>query len=425
MEEMLEMSKKELDRYTILQKILNKELKQKIAADLLGISDRQLRNLLTRFTQEGVKGLISRKRGKPGNHQKPKEVKQSILALIKERYPDFGPTFAREKLIQYHNLTVSDETLRQWMIQENLWKPRKSRRCLHPLRPRREYFGELIQVDASHHHWFEDRGEKCALVVFIDDATSRITSLFFCKSECLEGYFTALKNHLIKHGRPRGIYSDRHAIFGGSDKIHHAQFIRALKELDIESLLARSPQAKGRVERANQTLQDRLVKEMRLQNISTIEDANHYLEEFIEEFNHRFSKEPRGQFDAHRPLDSGYNLERILARREVRTLSKDLSFSFHSKIYKIVEPQMINRLKGKKVEVSRGMDDVLRAYYMDKEVKCLLAEEDMSDQRILNGKEKLEWKSKGIYRPPEHHPWKSCEYQAGLKTKQQQWKAVI
>jgi hypothetical protein len=242
------------------------------------------------------------------------------MALVKECYPDFGPTFAVEKLFEYHRIKLSNETLRKWMIEEHLWISKKKRNHIHPQRPRREYFGELIQIDASHHRWFEDRADKCALIVFIDDATSKITSLNFCPSECLEGYFSALEIHVKKYGRPLSLYSDRHAIFGGSDRIHHAQFIRALKELKIESILARSPQAKGRVERLNQTLQDRLIKEMRLRNISTIDEANRYLPKFIEEFNEKFSKKPRGQFDAHRPLDSDYDLKRSLTRCEIRTI---------------------------------------------------------------------------------------------------------
>jgi hypothetical protein len=147
------------------------------------------------------------------------------MALIREKYPDFGPTFASEKLLEYHSIKISEETLRKWMIKENLWVSRKKKVHLHSSRPRRDFFGELIQIDASIHLWFEDRGEKCALIVFIDDATSKITSLFFCKSECLQGYFNGLEIHIKKYGRPCAVYSDRHAIFGGSDKIHHAQFI--------------------------------------------------------------------------------------------------------------------------------------------------------------------------------------------------------
>jgi hypothetical protein len=310
-------------------------------------------------------------------------------------------------------------------LKEIFGSQEKKRQNLHPIRPRRDYFGELIQIDGSHHHWFEDRAEKCVLIVFIDDATSKITSLFFCAKECLQGYFIALREHILKYGRPLSLYSDRHAIFGGSDRIHHAQFIRATKELGIGSILASSPQAKGRVERVNQTLQDRLIKEMRLRNICTIEDANSYLPEFIEEFNRKFSKKPRGQFDAHRPLDSGYDLERILARHEVRTLSKDLCISFHSKFYKIMEPQMINRLRNQKIEIREGVDDRIRIFYRDKELKYVLLENYKDEHKVIDSKEKMVW---GIGRggnshPGVDHPWKKYAYPISLGN--QKWRTVV
>jgi hypothetical protein len=413
--EILEMSKKELDRYHVIKKLLDKQITQKKAAEVLNLkSDRQVRNLLYSYKKHGTKGLISKQRGKPSNRSYDSKFKSQIMALIRERYPDFGPTFAAEKLSEYHSITVSEETLRKWMIEDHLWISRKSRSHIHPLRPRRDCFGELIQIDASHHHWFEDRANKCALIVFIDDATSKITSLFFCASECLQGYFTGLKEHIIKYGRPLGLYSDRHSIFGGSDKIHHAQFIRALKELNIQSILARSPQAKGRVERVNQTLQDRLVKEMRLRNICSIEDANHYLPDFMEEFNKKFSKEPRGQFDAHRPLDSGYDLERILTRCEIRTLSKDLSFSFHNTKYQILEPSLINRLKNKRIEIRQKQDETIRIFYNDKELKCIPALEYNNDLIVLDSKEKLVWYPNQGGHPIKNHPWKRYAYQWAL-----------
>jgi hypothetical protein len=425
MQETVEMSKKELDKYSILEQLLQKQLKQKKAAELLKLSDRQVRNLLCVYKKYGPKGLVSKQRGKKSNRSYSEKYKARILAIIAEKYPDFGPSFAREKLMQYHNITISIETLRKWMIEKHLWIPRKSKPRLHPMRPRREYFGELIQADASHHLWFEDRAEKCALIVFIDDATSRLTSLHFCPVECLQGYFTALNNHLIKYGKPRGLYTDRHAIFGGAECIQNAQFVRALKELDIQSVLARSPQAKGRVERVNQTLQDRLVKEMRLRNISSIEDANKYIEEFIEEFNKKFSKEPRGHFDAHRPLDSGIDLERILARCEVRTLSKDLSFSYHNKYYRILEPQMINRLRRKKVEVREKQDRTMVVLYEGKELRFIPAEEDVSDHQIIDHKDKLVWEPGRGGHPKKNHPWKKYSYQIALENKIKQLESMV
>ena len=278
MGEILQMSEKEIDRYHIIKQVLDKQITQIKGAELMGIKPRQLRNLISAVRKSGKKGLISKRRGRPSNRAYHKKFQSQVMALVRERYPDFGPTFAAEKLEEYHSIKISEETLRSWMILEKLWIPKKRRSRRHPPRLRREYFGELIQIDASTHQWFEDRGKKCALIVFIDDATSKVTALHFCPSENLNGYFNGLRMQVTKYGKPRGLYSDRHSIFGGGDHIYHAQFIRVLKELDIESLLARTPQAKGRVERVNRTLQDRLVKEMRLRNIDNIEDANNYLE---------------------------------------------------------------------------------------------------------------------------------------------------
>ena len=419
------MSKKELDKHLIIKNLLDKQITQKKAAELLNLkSDRQVRNLLTSYKKQGVKGLTSKKRGKQSNRAYSPKHKNQVMCLIKEKYPDFGPTFASEKLFERHNITISAETLRKWMMEENLWISRRKRHRIHPLRPRREYFGELIQIDASLHHWFEDRAHKCALIVFIDDATSRITSLFFCPTECLQGYFAALKIHVLKYGRPLGLYSDRHAIFGGADRIHHAQLIRALKELNIQSILARSPQAKGRVERVNQTLQDRLVKEMRLRKISTIEDANQYLPEYIEEFNRKFSKEPRGQFDAHRPLDSGYDLERTLTRCETRTLSKDLSFSFNNIVYQILERSIVNTLKNKKIEIRQKHDGSFRVFYNDKELKYVPIME-YDDHMELDSKEKLVWNPHRGGRPGMDHPWKKYAFQLALSKQQRQNRVMV
>lgn len=425
MQEILEMSKEELDTLYIIKKTLEKQITQKKAAECLKLSDRQVRNLITRYKNEGNSGLISKKRGKTSNRSYDSKFRAQILALVGEKYPDFGPTFAKEKLLEYHNLSISDETLRKWMIQANLWVPRKSKRRVHPLRARRECFGELIQIDASFHLWFEDRNEKCALIVFIDDATSKVTALYFCKVESLEGYFKALNDHLMKYGRPLGLYSDRHAIFGGADRIHHAQFIRALKELGIESVLARSPEAKGRVERVNRTLQDRLIKEMRLRNISNMEDANRYLPEFIEKLNEKFSKEPRGQFDTHRPLDSGYDVARILTRCEVRTLSKDLSFSYRTKFYKIMEPKMINRLARKRIEVRQNFNGVIRVFFENKELKYVPLEEYSDEHNILDSKEKLTWKPRGAHHLRANHPWKKRSYNRMLRGKEEELKNML
>jgi hypothetical protein len=424
MEEILQMTEIEVDRFYIIQQVVQKQITQVKAAELLGLKERQIRNLIAAFIKEGKKGLISKRRGKTSNRAYQKEFKSLVLALVEERYPDFGPTFAVEKLEEYHGIKISNETLRSWMIEKHLWNPEKKRLRTHPPRPRRLYFGELIQIDGSLEFWFEDRGQRCVLIVFIDDATNRVTALLFCPSESLKGYFGCLEQHITKYGRPRSLYSDRHSIFGGGDHMHHAQFIRALNELDIKSLLARSPQAKGRVERVNRTLQDRLIKEMRLRNISNIEDANAYLPEFLEIFNQKFSKEPWGQFDAHRPLDVSTDLKRILTRLEMRTVTKDLCISIHNKYYKILESPNCNNLKRQKVEVRETFDGEMRIFFKNQELKYIPIKE-LQDKNIMDAKEKLVWNPSPGGRPGVGHPWKKYAYQIPLANQIRKMEMVV
>ena len=255
MKEILGMTQQELDRYKILEQVCSKQLKQKDAAQLIGISDRQIRNLLACYRREGPQGLISKHRGKSSNHRKTKEFKQQIMNLVHERYSSYGPTFVKEKLEEWHQMKISKETLRTWMIQEKIWQPRGVKPKLHLPRPRRAYFGELLQGDGSHHHWFGEEFPRACATVFVDDATSMITALVFSESETLQAYFTALEQHVKTYGNPRALYTDHSAIaearrgVGGTTQLQ-----RALQELGIELILANSPQAKGRVERANQTV---------------------------------------------------------------------------------------------------------------------------------------------------------------------------
>ena len=292
---------------------------------------RQIRRLKAAYSSKGAKGLLSKKRGQPGNHQLPLALKELCITLISQNYSDFRPTLATEKLAECHNLHVSRETVRQWMIEANLWTPRDERlkRAYQP-RYRRECHGELVQIDGSQHRWFEERASKCTLLVYIDDATSQLMNLYFTQVESTFTYFEATKQYLLKHGKPVAFYSDKHSTFRtnkkgelGGDGI--TQFGRALNELNIDIICANSCQAKGRVERANQTLQDRLVKELRLRGISTIEDANAYASEFIKDYNRRFGKPPKSDHDAHRPLQTNEDLKEIFSWQEERTLSHNLT----------------------------------------------------------------------------------------------------
>lgn len=279
---LLTMTDNELLRIKLIQDICDKRITGVDAARLLKLSPRQVYRLVKRFIEFGAAGLVSLKRGQPGNHRHDEKLKLQTLALLHQLYSDFGPTLAHEKLAEAHNIRVSVETLRQWMIVDGLWVPHAKRKPrIYQPRHRRDCLGELVQIDGSHHDWFEGRSDKCCLLVFIDDATGRLMNLRFSETESAFDYMVATREYIEHHGKPTALYSDRHAVFhvskrdAQSDRL--TQFGRVLNGLNIELIFASSSQAKGRVELANKTLQDRLVKEMRLQGIDTIEQANAWL----------------------------------------------------------------------------------------------------------------------------------------------------
>ena len=261
---LLTMSREEIDRIAVIKQVQEKQIKQKTGAKLLEISPRQLRRLLKSYKEKGMDGIISKKRGKQGNHRHSDATKERIKKIIGESYSDFGPTLASEKLASCHDTLINKETIRQWMIEWSFWQTTRQKKVkIHQSRARRACFGELVQIDGSHHDWFEGRAEKCCLYVFIDDATSRLLGLHFEKTETTIGYFKLARKYIEKFGRPLAFYSDRAGIFR-VNKIEapkvETQWNRAMRELGIETICANSPQAKGRVEKANQTLQDRLIK---------------------------------------------------------------------------------------------------------------------------------------------------------------------
>lgn len=367
MQEMLiTMSHKELDRQSVMKGIQEKRYTQVKAAEMLNMSLRQVQRLYARYRKEGPKGLVSRKRGKSPNNVISDDVKHHVLSIIREKYADFGPTFAAEKLLEEHLFGFAVETIRRWMIDSEIWLPRAKRlkRAYQP-RYRRECSGELIQIDGSLHHWFEDRGPKCTLLVYIDDATGQLMECQFAKAESTFTYFNSTRRYLEKHGKPVAFYSDKHSTFRTNKKgelggAGVTQFGRALTELNIDIICANSPQAKGRVERANRTLQDRLVKEMRLRRISTIETANEYLPEFIATFNDKFRKEPVNSKDLHRPLLEHEDLNEIFCWQEQRTLSNSLTVQYDKVIYLIKDSVETRKLARKKVTVFDYYDGTIK-----------------------------------------------------------------
>ena len=350
------MSERDLKRIEVLSEVMSGRRTVAAGAAVLAISERQAYRLLARYEAGGGAELIHKARGHTSNRSVNAGIRQYAVELVKTRYADFGPTLATEMLLTKHDLRIGRETLRRWMVAEGLWLSRQQRRTFHQPRLRRESFGELVQIDGSQHRWFEQRGEPCTLLVFVDDATSRLMQLRFVPSESTSSYFEALESYLQDHGCPVAFYSDKHSVFrmnrdaaGGQGM---TQFGRALAELNIEILCANSSQAKGRVERANRTLQDRLVKELRLAEISSVEAGNAFLPTFMERFNERFAVVPAKPEDLHRSLSiRGSRLKDILCHREQRHVSEQLALSYDRKQIILERSPVSEKLGGQYVDL--------------------------------------------------------------------------
>lgn len=408
------MSNRECDRADVMARIKHKKMSQIQAATLLELGVRQVKRLYKAYKDQGIRGLVSQHRGKRGNHRLSDQVKEAAIRIIRELYWDFGPTFACEKLVQKHHLNVSVSSIRLLMVENNLWIPKRSKKpVIHQMRERRGQCGELVQIDGSPHDWFEERAPKCCLLVAIDDATSRLMQLLFVEVENLDGYFEMTRRYILEHGRPATFYSDRHQIFRSnrtSGSTGLTQFGRALKELDIHLICAWSPQAKGRVERVNGVLQDRLVKELRLRGISNIEEANSYLPQYIEEHNSRFAVPSKSPHDAHRTLNDGQDLTRILCRKDQRKLSKDLILQYDNVFYQIVGDRYQHRLQHATVTVLKTMNEEVviehegrtlqYVEYYRQEFKAEVVESKMINPMFER------WKDKKARKPRADHPWR-------------------
>jgi transposase len=373
----LVMSDRDWERSHVVRLSVEHRLNQQEGADRLGIGVRQFRRLVRAWQEGGAAGLMSRQRSRPSHNRLADAQRSRILGLLREKYEDFGPTLAAEKLSELDGITVSRETVRQLQIGARLWKPKSRRvRRAHQLRERRARFGELIQIDGSPHDWFEGRAPRCTLIVFIDDATGRLTALRFAPVESTQAYLETLRDHVLGHGRPLAFYSDRHGIFRVNAKDAQSgdgktEFGRVSARLEIVPIHALTPQAKGRVERANQTLQDRLVKEMRLRNISSIEAANGFLPGFIPCWNDRFAVKPRNETSAHRPwTDTAEALDHLLARHEERTLSKALTFSSAGTKYCVKTNGPGTALRGAKVTLHHFVGGGMTIHYKDRVLRA-------------------------------------------------------
>jgi len=429
MEERIELSQRDRDRLKVLHAIQQGERTQVEAAGQLRISDRQVRRLLVRARAEGDRGIVHRLRGRPSNRKIRAEQQQRILARVRRRYADFGPTLASEHL-EKDRLTISRETLRKWMTAAELWHPRRRKaKAVHVWRERRAAFGEMVIWDSSPYAWLEGRAPACHLILMLDDATSRMRGRF-AEHDSTEENFRVLEGWLRRYGRPWSFYTDKASLFtvnlpaqreeqlAGEKPV--SQIGRALRELGIESILAHSPQAKGRIENAFGTLQDRLVKELRLAGVDTIERANHFLEiRFVPFWEEHFAVRPRQPRDAHRRLEPDQRLEQILSIRVGRTVAQDHTVKWDGVRWGLDREDVCVGLRGARAEVERRRDGShwlrFRGRYLPlhqcPEPPRSAAPSGLRPPGAAERKTKIPVNRK--YIPPPDHPWRT--FQLGRK----------
>jgi transposase len=399
-------TQEELRRLHVIQKVLERGLKQVEAAEMLSLSSRHIRRVVKRIKQEGPRGIVHRSRGRPSNRKIPDQLKDKVIKLYGKSYKGFGPTLASEKLLERDGVRISAETLRGWLIEAGDWKRVRKTRRHRQWRERKGHPGELVQMDGSHHAWFEDRGNPCVLMGYIDDARGDAFGRFYD----YEGTMPAMdsfKRYIRKRGLPLKVYLDGHSTYKSTAKATIeeqlegveplSEFERALKELGVEVTHAHSPQAKGRIERLFRTFQDRVIKEMRLRGIKTIEEGNKFLEEYLPIYNKRFSVRPREKEDFHRPLPQGIDLNAILCIKTERTLRNDFTVAHNHKLYQVEEAT-----KASKVIVQDRMDGSMRITYQGRSLRF----REITERPIKENKQLIVTKRRKTYIPPANHPWR-------------------
>jgi len=406
------MSTKELKRLPIIHKLINRELKQKQASEILGLCVRQIQRIIKKVKKQGDQAIAHASRGKPSGRAKPDKIKNKILHLCKTRYKGFGPTFASEKLFEIDELIIHHETLRLWFKEAGIeYKKRKGKQH-RSWRERKHHFGEMIQVDGSHHHWLEGRGPKCVLMGYVDDATNTVFARFYG----YEGTFPfmgSFKRYVKKYGIPYSIYIDKHSTYKSvgkpsiDDELNNreplSKVAMALKELGVEIIYANSPQAKGRVERTFETFQDRLVKELRLRGTRTMDGANKFLTHYLPTFNRRFSKDPIEEVNFHRSLPEHIDLDSILCIKTQRCLNKDFTVAHNKKLYQVLEA-----VNTDKVILQERINGQLHITYKGKSLKY-----KQIYKRPPKPKAKPEDApkiKKPQFVPPKGHPYRNFEY---------------
>jgi transposase len=418
------MRQKELKRLHVIHKVMEEELTQVEAAEILSLSERQIGRIVKRIREEGDKGIQHRSRGRESRRRLPKKLKDRVVAMYLQKYKGFGPTFTAEKLYEFDDIALSKETVRKWLIEAGQWQKGRKPRTHRQWRERKWHCGEMVQMDGSHHDWFEGRRPKCVLMGYIDDATGRI----FCRFYEYEGTIPAMdsfKRYIRAHGIPMSVYFDKHTTYKSTaepsieDEINGteplSEFGRALRELGVELIHAHSPQAKGRVERMFNTLQDRLVKEMTLRGINTIEEANQYLKGYLSSHNKRFAVKPKEQNDLHREIPKGLNLDKILCIRTERTLRNDSTIAYNGKLYQIQAA-----VKSKKLFVEERVNGTMLITHNDARLKfkeiTTRPEKQQKPVHMLR-------KRKG-HTPSDDHPWRKLNYQLFNKRQNRRKKLI-
>lgn len=404
------MTEEELRRKTVIEQAEEKRITQKKGAEKLGISERYFRQLLSRHRRSGDEGLVSGHRGKPSNHRLKESDRQRIVEILGAPiYEGFGPTLMMEKLEEHNGIVISKETVRQIMIEEGKHRPKKKKKIIpHPQRERRACRGELVQVDGSYHAWLEERAAKACLLLFIDDATSEALAGKFVDHESFFAYGELCRSYFQEMGIPVAFYSDKFSVFrvnsnNVTNKDAITQFSRAIGTLGIELICANSPQAKGRVERANQTFQDRLVKELRLLHISNYQDANAYLPTFIDLYNRKFAVLPRSVGDVHIPLDPTLDLDFIFSRHDTRIISKNLQIQFDNLVYQIVTNRPPQYLIGREVLVAQNQSGNISVYLNQQQLTLNVFHVQPKQAQIVSSKSL----DVHTYSPSVSHPWRS------------------
>ncbi len=402
------LSQKELKRLHVIQKVLEGVIKQVEATEMLALSNRQIRRLVKRVRIEGEEGVAHKSRGRGSNRKISKRIRDRVIELYREKLQGFGPTLAAEKVFEMEGIQISDETLRLWLIEGGDWQKQRKGRKHRQWRERKHHFGEMVQMDGSHHDWFEGRGPACVLMGYIDDATGNVHARF----HEYEGTIPAMdsfRRYIRKYGIPVKVYFDKHTTYKSpakpsiEDEINGtepmSQFGRALKELGVDVIHAHSPQAKGRIERLFRTFQDRVVKEMRLKGISSIEEANKFLQEYLPEYNRRFSVKPQKEDNFHREIPRGLNLDRILCIKTERTLRNDFTISHNGKLY-----QIMDRTNAKKVQVEERINGTMVMTYENNRLRFKeITERPEKEQKkpII-----LIYKKRKPNIPAMNHPWR-------------------